>query len=220
MSLVNDALRRAKESQEQAAPLPPSQMQFRPVEPGQQVQRGLGLLVPITLGGVALLALILCWEWAQGNQMIEPREVRAVTPIAPQPTATTPSGPGLPTEATPTPPSEPKRSLQTEPGPNGDKSVADTSAVTPSNQRISPQSAKAQEDRDADGSMVASAPQPKPAPLRLQAIVFNPKRPSALVNGKTLFIGDKLGELRVVAIDQESATLVGAGRTNILSLPE
>jgi hypothetical protein len=50
--------------------------------------------------------------------------------------------------------------------------------------------------------------------------VFNPKRPSAQINGKTLFIGDKLGDSRVVAIGQESATLVGAGKTNVLILPE
>ena len=36
----------------------------------------------------------------------------------------------------------------------------------------------------------------------------------------SLFIGDKLGDARVIAIDRDSATLVGAGKTNILSLPE
>jgi len=35
---------------------------------------------------------------------------------------------------------------------------------------------------------------------------------------QTVFVGDKLGDLRVVAIDQDSATLIGAGQTNILSL--
>ena len=41
-----------------------------------------------------------------------------------------------------------------------------------------------------------------------------------MISGKTLFVGDKLGALRVAAIDHESATLVGAGQTNILSLAE
>jgi hypothetical protein len=41
-----------------------------------------------------------------------------------------------------------------------------------------------------------------------------------MISGKTLFIGDKTGEWRVVAIDQESATLVSAGQTNILTLPQ
>jgi hypothetical protein len=67
---------------------------------------------------------------------------------------------------------------------------------------------------------MAPPPPPKPAPLRLQAIIFSPKRPSAMISGKTLFVGDKLGDLRVVAIDQDSATLAGAGQTNVLSLPE
>jgi hypothetical protein len=59
----------------------------------------------------------------------------------------------------------------------------------------------------------------KPA-LRLQGIAYSPVRPAAMISGKTLFIGDKTGEWRVVAIDQESATLVSAGQTNILTLPQ
>jgi hypothetical protein len=54
----------------------------------------------------------------------------------------------------------------------------------------------------------------------LQAIIFNPKRPSAMIGGKTLFIGDKVGDLRVVAIDKNSATLAGGGQTNVLTLAE
>lgn len=77
-----------------------------------------------------------------------------------------------------------------------------------------------QESEATDSSAMTAQTPPKPAPLRLQAIVFNPKRPSAMINGKTLFIGDKLGDLRVVAIDRDSAILAGAGRTNILTLPE
>jgi hypothetical protein len=33
-------------------------------------------------------------------------------------------------------------------------------------------------------------------------------------------VGDKLGEMRVLAIDQESAILVGGGQTNVLKLEE
>ncbi len=41
-----------------------------------------------------------------------------------------------------------------------------------------------------------------------------------MISGKTLFIGDKLGELRLVAIDPQSATLIGSGQTNVLTLPQ
>jgi hypothetical protein len=88
------------------------------------------------------------------------------------------------------------------------------STATNSTEGYAPQS------QDSNAPAMTPPPPPKPAPLRLQAIVFNPSRPSAMVSGKTLFIGDKLGEFRVVAIDQESATLVGGGQTNVLSLPE
>jgi MSHA biogenesis protein MshK len=96
----------------------------------------------------------------------------------------------------------------------------DTLAAIDSATSVSPAPAKEPETEATNSAAITAPPQPKPAPLRLQAIVFNPKRPSALISGKTLFIGDKLGDARVVAIDQESATLVGAGKTNILSLPE
>ena len=68
--------------------------------------------------------------------------------------------------------------------------------------------------------LVAVPEPPKPAPLRLQGIFFHPKRPSAIISGKTVFIGDKVGDLRVVAIEPDGATLVGAGQTNVLSLSQ
>jgi hypothetical protein len=53
----------------------------------------------------------------------------------------------------------------------------------------------------------------------LQGIVYS-KRPSAVINGKTLFVGDRIREFRVVAITPDTAILSGAGRTNVLSLSE
>lgn len=220
MSLVTDALRRAKEAQQQAAPPPPSQMQFRPVEPGQHVRHGLGLMVPVTLTVLALLALVLPWQWAKGNRMTGPLEARAVTRTAVQ-TAVTPQ-PVAPIAAavTPAPVSEPSPPPQTESHPTPAIGVVDTLTPIDPATSASPAVTKEPENEVTNAVAIAPAPQPKPAPLRLQAIVFIPKRPSVLISGKTLFIGDKLGDAHVVAIDRESATLVGGGRTNILSLPE
>ncbi len=41
-----------------------------------------------------------------------------------------------------------------------------------------------------------------------------------MIGGKMLYVGDKVGDLRIVAIDQESATLIGATRTNVLTLSD
>ena len=216
MSLVNDALKRAKEAQQQAAPPPPSQMQFRPVEAGQRVQQGLGLIVPVTLAALVLLALVLVWQGFQG----QPREVRAFTRTPAQPTLTPqPASPPAAVTA-PAPASQPSPLPQAEVYPTPAPGVVDTLAAIDSATSVSPAPAKEPENEATHSEAISPPPQPKPAPLRLQAIVFNPKRPSALISGKTLFIGDKLGDARVVAIDQDSATLVGAGKTNILSLPE
>jgi hypothetical protein len=116
--------------------------------------------------------------------------------------------------AQPSPPAEP--SLR----PDALTEVANLLPVTSSTTPASPPLVQEQESNDTRSAAIAPPPAPKPPPLRLQAIVFNPKRPSVLISGRTLFVGEKLGDLRVVAIDQESATLVGAGKTNILTMPE
>ena len=58
----------------------------------------------------------------------------------------------------------------------------------------------------------------EPAPLKLQGILFHPTRPSAVINGRLLFVGERVGELRVMAIEQDSVTLAGGGKTNYLTL--
>ena len=55
-----------------------------------------------------------------------------------------------------------------------------------------------------------------PPPLKLQSIVFNPRSPSALINGRVLFIGDRIRDLRVTAIRRDEVVLTGVGRTNLL----
>jgi hypothetical protein len=115
MSLINDALRRAKETQQQASPPPPSPMQFRPIEPARHARYDFGLLMPAALAVVGLLALFFAWQWAQGRKSTEPRQVRALAPaaaqatIAPQPVSPSvaATAPAPAPAAQPTPPSQP-----------------------------------------------------------------------------------------------------------------
>jgi hypothetical protein len=52
------------------------------------------------------------------------------------------------------------------------------------------------------------SPQPSPPPeLKLQGIVYATTRPWAIVDGKTVHVGDRLGEFRVQAISQNKVTL-------------
>jgi hypothetical protein len=59
-----------------------------------------------------------------------------------------------------------------------------------------------------------------PQPIyKLQGIYWRPVRPSAVINGKTLYIGDRVGVARVTAVDQQGVTLDVNGETKVLLLP-
>jgi hypothetical protein len=220
MSLINDALRRAKEAQRQTPPPPSPQMQFRPVEPAQPARHGLGLIVPAALAVAGLLVLFFIWQWAQGRTSAGPREVRALTAPAAQATTAPQVPPPSVVATAPVPAAEASPSPQPGSRPGPATGIANPPAVTVSVTPAAPLPAKEQESKVTHSAAITPPPPPKSAPLRLQGIVFNPRRPSVFINGRTLFVGDKLGDSRVVAINQNSATLVGAGKTNVLSMPE
>lgn len=212
MSLINDALKRLKEAQPQAAPPPVHNLQLRPIEPAQYTRHTLGLILPAVLAVAALLLLLFVWQSAQRNGSMQLTEVKARTAMtanptpAPQPaTASVAAAPAAPVPAPSTMPAEGPPDLP-----------AATAVFVPTNLPV----AEAQDGGVTNTVVVAETPPPKPAPPKLQAIIFSPNRPSVMIGGKTLFIGDKLNGFRVMAIDRESATLVGAGQTNLLTLSE
>ena len=54
--------------------------------------------------------------------------------------------------------------------------------------------------------------------FRLQGIFFRPSNPSAVINNKTVFIGDFIGRSQVKSIDRQSVTLEINGDSQVLSL--
>jgi len=67
---------------------------------------------------------------------------------------------------------------------------------------------------------VANGPPPPPPLPKLQGVVYRPERPAALLDGKTVLVGRTSGEYRVVAISQQRVTVVRAGQTNVLEMPD
>jgi hypothetical protein len=57
-----------------------------------------------------------------------------------------------------------------------------------------------------------------PANLKLQGIFYRANRASALINGQTLFVGDEIEGVRLVAVERQSVRLVQNGRTNVMKL--
>jgi hypothetical protein len=69
----------------------------------------------------------------------------------------------------------------------------------------------------ASTSSVATAPVAEQE-YRLQGIFYRPAAPSAVVNSKTVYVGDLISGARVKAIDRQSVTLERAGQTQVLTL--
>jgi len=64
-------------------------------------------------------------------------------------------------------------------------------------------------------AIVADAPKPATV-IVLQGIVNDPVHPWAIVNGKSVFLGDNVEGMRVTKISHSSITLIGNGQTNIV----
>jgi len=54
-------------------------------------------------------------------------------------------------------------------------------------------------------------------PMRLQGIVVRSGQSSAVIDGKTYFVGDLIGEITVAAIDDETVRLVYENQTEVLT---
>jgi hypothetical protein len=55
-------------------------------------------------------------------------------------------------------------------------------------------------------------------PLRIQGIFYRPNSPSAIINGQTVVVGDKVGSARVIAIERQSVTIEIAEQRKVLTL--
>jgi hypothetical protein len=180
MSLINDALQRAKTVQQIH---PPADLPLRPIEPAQHQTRGPGLVLPTTLATILLAGIFSWWLLHHASHAAKAPETTPAAAVSPAPA----------------------------PAP---------AAVVPAAERgkaNEPASASVREAAAANET-IATVEAAKPAPLKLQAITFNPARPSAIVSGKTVFVGDRFREFRVLKIDANSATLVNETQTNVLRL--
>lgn len=205
MSLINDALKRAKQvQQEQPARTEPGP-QLRPIEARPVERNALALMLPAVALVILGLGCFVVWNSLahkpQATTAAQFEQLSAAAPAA------------LPTAL----PIESAASVATAPVAQFGNSpivVPTTSTASAFSQR---ESSSAEVPSGTQAAVEAATP--KPAMPKLQAIFYHPTRPSAMINGKSVFLGDKVGELRVAAIDQESITLAGGSQTNVLTLP-
>jgi len=245
MSLINDALKRAKEAQRQAPPPASIGPQLKPVESPPLPRSATGMLIPMTLIVATLLALFLLWSLRTRTESGATTDVRAQATSADPDSLSSPSTTEMTSLLSSS--SVPKASLA------GAKAASDLQSSrqatgpavghlsmtmveahdqTPTVPRTNQPTAVAVgtgsraanistvSDSLSNNQVPTEVAPPKPPPLKLQGVVFDPKRPSAVINGRTVFVGDRVREMRVAAITVNSAILVGSGRTNVLSMAE
>ncbi len=192
MSLINDALKRAKDAQQENPPATPP-LEFRPVEPGQQDNpRQSWLYFGLTLVGIAILglsALLVRFVAQSGSNDLQVAARAVAVPAVINPPVETPPA-NVSSEAVDS----------TTPPARSESSVEPNTNVVP--------------------MAAAIAETIKPAPLKLQGIFFNPQNPSAVVSGRSVYLGDRVGGFRVMGISPVAVTLVSATATTVLSLSE
>lgn len=200
MSLINEALRQAREARP-ANPAPANGPPLTPVEPVHR-PGGSTLTLPMLIAVVLAMAVALLWIYFRtggGVLMVRASSHPQTSTEVAQPQPPAPSLTAIPTiapAATPTP-------------------VPPLNAIASNTNSIT----VAANEPAANVPVVAETPKPLPPVYRLQSIFFRAKNPSAVINGKTLFLGSRVGDARIIAIDQESATIVtSAGQTNMLLL--
>lgn len=206
MSLINDALKRAKQVRQGNPPEPATGLPLRPVETPPRRNAGQRLVLVSAALIVALPAGLFFWKSLQKSGASQRASV------------VTGASPALPADVPePTPKSRPAVTEPVAPAPKP------ANTVTPATPMPLPAQAEPQPRLLVTSNAPATATEsslPKPAPLRLQGILYRPVDPAAIINGKTTRVGGKIGDAEVVAIKADSVVIVFAGKTNVLSLPQ
>ena len=206
MSLINDALKRAKEVQPEPARAAAG---AEPLEPVHYSRRGLPwYFIPVLFVVIAGGGWFLLKGWDAQRQatpgygpivVVKARE--PVTPITP---GNAPANPATPGEKSFTPAvnnalSVPFTAI------NRNFSLEDTAPAT----AAAPQPTASTE--------AASDSSASPT-FKLQGIFYRSANPSAMVNGKSVFVGDRVSGATVKGIDRQSVALEYEGQTKILTL--
>lgn len=190
MSLINDALKRATQAQPpNSTPAPEPDSPMRPAEPPHG---SVGLPVyfmPVLLFVVAGACFFIVQGWDAKRQ----------SGLYPDPITIHARENGMPDTAAIAAQDKGAQPVQA----NRQFALNDTPAPTPT--------------PGAPTAGIAAESEPAQS-LRLQGIFYRPSKPSAVINSKTVFIGDTIAGGKVQSITRNSVTLVVDGETKVLTL--
>ena len=196
MSLINDALRRASQTEKDRPPRAATAAGMEPTP----VTRGSRLT--LILVAAAVVALLLAgwffWQWwrARSNaddviaasNIAPPMTPRVVSPPVPKPAPVTPAAPAKTAPA-------PVATVPAAP-------VAAPPVVTPTGLP----------------NVANYTPSPWPVDLKLGGIFFNKTSPEALINGNIHKVGDDIQGVSIKSIEPDKVTVEWSGRKRILTM--
>jgi len=212
MSLINDALKRAKQAQQQnpfgGQPTVPLQAVDYARRPNYFLRSLVALLAVVTLACSGWFF----WKW--WSSRVERRSVVvAVNEAKAASVAQSKARPQL---------SPRKSAIQV----STNIVVRTNVAVTPkleADARSAPTNASISTSQTtAAAPAAATEPAAPPSPfadLKLRSIIYREDKPAAVINGDMLYVGDEIGGARVVRIERSSVTVERKGETNELRLP-
>ena len=240
MSLINDALKRASEQKAQQSPPAEVSAELQSIDTTNDQAR----LWPIGLFAVCLVgSLWFGWMWwhGEGTQSAEAisedtTEVAARSPSGISESSNADQEPAAPTDssyvtqelprverksktttpalaaALPAPPVVPPPAIASVPWspPMVPPTAAPKPAKVPSRETPNP------------GPIARTTPATAPAPtsfpsLTLQGIYYRPTRPAAVINARTVYVGDRVNNTKILAIDRHEVTVQWNNQVRVLA---
>ena len=194
MSLINDALKRTQQTTQGNEPPRLDDLELRPIEPGHTSPSteggGAKRIIWIVVLAVVTLNIALWIVFKdRGNETEVAARTMEVEPVEP-------------VEATPEPVMvEPEAVAPGRPG-----AISEVSGT--------PLESRAELEPVAPQPILVEQPE-----FHLKTILAHPVHPSAMINNRVLFVGDRVQGYTVVAIDQHEVTLALDGSEVVVSLP-
>ena len=195
MSLINDALRRKNQEKNPT----PEKSDGSPMEPVQPSARNrVSLLAPVLLVLIVVvlaLAALFFWKGMQPKKELAATKQTTTSPVA-------------------VPPTETKSDVQPVPVPVPETQIETPLAVTPAPDSTNVSATDSSPETNAAIATVPSGPEP----LKLQGIFYRLSNPTALINGKTVGVGELVSGARVIRIEREAVTVERDGKVETLRL--
>jgi hypothetical protein len=229
MSLINDALKRARQTPARPPAAPVGDALLQPTEGGRGTSRStLGLLFAVIVAALFMAGWFYRqWRIASERVNAEAVQMKATALQVRQPPALAPSSSEPQTSVSPNAPAVPEPPAVAAPAQPAEPSTPAPEPLATSPARVvatppsptvpaepQPRAAKAEEKP-------AAPPEPAPPPfptLKLQGIFYSRTKPSTLINGQTLFVGEEVEGARVKAIEALKVVVEFNGQTRTLSL--